>query len=373
MKCPVCKEEIADNSKFCVKCGKQIPRCPTCGKVIETRAKFCVSDGTPLPEEVLALLPMTPAPRMAPVPPVKEQAPKGVETEKMKKPAPARHRFCTQCGKPCEEGQTLCASCRPRSKGAVPVDEEQPPRRSFCIKCGRPCSDSRTICVECRSKMRSAERQSEQPERDGGAGTIILVVAIVLVLLLIIGVALYFVFSGNRDVDDKQEPTSTGTYWSVNDNSKDWDDSGKDDEEEDLIGTVATEVVPTEGEPTEVVTEPVVVTEAIEETTAPTEPPVDVNSVEYRLDYFINHCDSEYFSENYFDGFEEEDCRIARNAIYAKSGRKFNDASLQGYYEQYSWYVPSVDPGNFSASMLNDYQLSNVNAILNYEGSHGYN
>ena len=56
MLCPICKQEIKDNSKFCGKCGNIIPRCPTCGKVIDKRVRFCVYDGTPLPEEIVALI-----------------------------------------------------------------------------------------------------------------------------------------------------------------------------------------------------------------------------------------------------------------------------------------------------------------------------
>lgn len=54
MKCPVCKQTIKDNSKFCSKCGCIIPRCPSCGNVIEKKMNFCVHDGTPLSEEILA-------------------------------------------------------------------------------------------------------------------------------------------------------------------------------------------------------------------------------------------------------------------------------------------------------------------------------
>lgn len=342
MRCPICKEEIGDNSKFCIKCGKKIPRCPTCGKVVETRAKFCTGDGTLLPPEVLELLP------------------KEAEGTAPEKKQPVR-RFCTQCGKPCGEGQNLCAACRQTKK---PVETDaQPPRRSFCIKCGRPCSDGKNVCVECRSKMRAKEREDGAAEPKRNTGTVILVTAVVLVILLLIGVALFFIL---REGGEKQEePVSTDAYQWVNDFAEEYILPDVE-EEEQLPVSIATEPAPTEA-PTEPETEPVV------ETSAPTEPTVDVNSVEYRMEYFIENCDKEYFAQSYFDGFGEEECRLARNAIYAKSGRMFNDSSLQKYYEQYSWYVPSVSPSNFSASMLNAYQTSNINAILNFEAAHGYN
>ena len=55
MICPICKQEIKDNSKFCGKCGNIVPRCTTCGKVIDRKLRFCVYDGTPVPEEIQML------------------------------------------------------------------------------------------------------------------------------------------------------------------------------------------------------------------------------------------------------------------------------------------------------------------------------
>lgn len=57
MYCPICKQEIKDNSKFCGKCGKKIPRCPSCGRVADREDLFCVYDGTPLFEGVAKVLP----------------------------------------------------------------------------------------------------------------------------------------------------------------------------------------------------------------------------------------------------------------------------------------------------------------------------
>ena len=55
MKCPICSKEISEQSKFCVSCGKKIPRCPSCGKVIRKKTRFCVYDGTEIPVEILAV------------------------------------------------------------------------------------------------------------------------------------------------------------------------------------------------------------------------------------------------------------------------------------------------------------------------------
>ena len=57
MRCIHCGSDIQDTSKFCVRCGKKIPRCPTCGNAVLKRARFCKYDGTRLPEEILSCFP----------------------------------------------------------------------------------------------------------------------------------------------------------------------------------------------------------------------------------------------------------------------------------------------------------------------------
>ena len=205
MICPICKEITNDDTKFCTKCGRKIPRCPTCGKVVETRARFCVGDGTQLPAEVLELLPETDAPKAVPTSPkpkaeARKPEPPAVPSAPEKppvrrEPAPRRSRFCIQCGGPCEDDQTVCAKCR--GQRPVPPVTPQPPRRAYCIRCGKPCAEGKQLCVECRSSDRSAGRY--QNEKKKGSRTAIVMGVIALVVLLLIGVVLFFIF---RDTDD---------------------------------------------------------------------------------------------------------------------------------------------------------------------------
>lgn len=57
MLCPLCDQEISDESKYCCKCGRQIPRCPSCGEVLRSRAPYCPKDGTVIPEDILLMVP----------------------------------------------------------------------------------------------------------------------------------------------------------------------------------------------------------------------------------------------------------------------------------------------------------------------------
>lgn len=59
--------------------------------------------------------------------------------------------------------------------------------------------------------------------------------------------------------------------------------------------------------------------------------------------------------------------RIARNEIFARYGRMFDDASLQNYFNSKSWYTPRISAKNFSSSMLNSVEKKNVEIIEYWE------
>lgn len=90
------------------------------------------------------------------------------------------------------------------------------------------------------------------------------------------------------------------------------------------------------------------------------------------LQYFIAHCDTEYFTEADIQTFDADMCRIARNSIYARLGRKFDSQDLTLYFEQYDWYIPVIDPEDFSEEMLNQYQIANRDLIVTFETKKGY-
>lgn len=72
------------------------------------------------------------------------------------------------------------------------------------------------------------------------------------------------------------------------------------------------------------------------------------------------------------DGLTKLECKIARNEIYARHGRKFNDESLQMYFDACSWYNGTVEPENFTEDMLNEAELFNLHIINEYESIMGY-
>ncbi|MBQ7266470.1 MAG: YARHG domain-containing protein [Firmicutes bacterium] len=109
--------------------------------------------------------------------------------------------------------------------------------------------------------------------------------------------------------------------------------------------------------------------EKVQETV--TEVPVEESQPKY-TEYILPESNSRYISKSELAGFNEQQLRIARNEIYARRGRRFNDASLQTYFNTCSWYNGTISPENFNEDVFNQYERSNLDLITEYESERGY-
>lgn len=57
--------------------------------------------------------------------------------------------------------------------------------------------------------------------------------------------------------------------------------------------------------------------------------------------------------------------RILRNTIYARHGRKFKDAKLRNYFNQFKWYRPTKN--EVSPSELSETEKHNISLIQAFE------
>ncbi len=55
--------------------------------------------------------------------------------------------------------------------------------------------------------------------------------------------------------------------------------------------------------------------------------------------------------------------RIAKNEIYARHGRRFNNEELERYFSQCSWYEGTVSVEDFNEQMLNEIEQANIRLI----------
>lgn len=66
-------------------------------------------------------------------------------------------------------------------------------------------------------------------------------------------------------------------------------------------------------------------------------------------------------------GLSKEELRIARNEIYARHGRMFDDKKLQKYFDSQSWYEGTVLASEFSEDVLSSVEKKNVAFIRQFE------
>lgn len=86
--------------------------------------------------------------------------------------------------------------------------------------------------------------------------------------------------------------------------------------------------------------------------------------------YILSKSDSKYYTKDELSTLSKSQLRLARNEIYARHGRKFNDSSIQEYFNNCTWYSGTIDPATFDAninSYLNDYEIANLKVIQSLE------
>lgn len=67
------------------------------------------------------------------------------------------------------------------------------------------------------------------------------------------------------------------------------------------------------------------------------------------------------------ENFTKQDMMLARNEIFARHGRKFNDEDIRTYFEAQSWYNGTIAPEDFSTSVLSAVEQQNIDFIKQYE------
>lgn len=96
------------------------------------------------------------------------------------------------------------------------------------------------------------------------------------------------------------------------------------------------------------------------------------SSTDFETDYILPNSDSRYLDKSDLEGMSAEECRLARNELYARHGRMFDDEELQTYFNSKDWYSGRIKPSDFQESMLNDYEVYNRDLIVSFEEDKGY-
>ena len=213
----------------------------------------------------------------------------------------------------------------------------------FCKKCGKQIKDGVQFCMYCGEKV--ILPGSAEPKRNTGKWILWIVVGILIVTAAVMG---YFIWSGHfeKPVEDDEEMETVQDF--VEESGQEPDNF--EDEEE-----------PASTEDSEEPEEP----ESAEE-------PEEEEAEEEVSQYFLPTSSSEYLTMSDLEGFSQDDCRVARNELYARHGRRFDDPNLQAYFDAFDWYEGTIAPADFDESVMNEYEMANRDLIIQYEKNMGY-
>lgn len=233
----------------------------------------------------------------------------------------------------------------------------------FCKKCGKELKDGVRFCTSCgqnvlmpvvqsrESKTRFTEYMSRAELAEYSKSIVNLILVITAgILFIVLAAAGYFLWSKRFDMlpDDSKVVEVLG-------------DSVMDDIQVPSVSEDDGYSAPAKPE------------EKLREVEPVEEPEEKQQEVEKETSqYFLPTSSSEYLTVSDLAGFSQDDCRMARNELYARHGRRFADPNLQAYFDALDWYEGTVEPADFDESVMNEYELANRDMIVQYEKEMGY-
>lgn len=397
MRCPICKQEIKDNSKFCSKCGNVVPRCPSCGKVIEKKIRFCVFDGTPLPEEMIALIPEEGKKEVVDLKKKKKVWPiilifisiflvagalvigyllydsGKIELFGNKKNNPETEVYTEQESDEQEIEETeIEENIDDVSEENTDVNVED---SEETVEDSADMEVNLNVNVE-ESVLEIREAYNDIVEEINGKTYDKKVAQNGVITYSDNGEIKAIIVPGNTDGTVYTRSfyyDNTGLFFAyyeaddahrlyfVNGNLIRWRYSANAEKAQDAQNHDLESSPDYEYWSVTAKNESAYFWQLVQ---------FDESMVE--TDYILEGSDSRYLDKDELDGMSADECRLARNELYARHGRLFDDEFLRAYFEQKDWYVGTIASGDFTEDMLNEYEVYNRDLIVAYEEEMGY-
>lgn len=240
----------------------------------------------------------------------------------------------------------------------------------FCKKCGKQVKDGAVFCIYCGTKIMPAgqsqsgveeppKMQSMQytqppvsvhmPEEQVDWGNKFLGIPIIIVAVCILAVVGGIFFALHHNKKDSEELVMEDVIVDVESEQFDMnEDSSFENTGQDIeADLMESDIIQSEDDRSD--------------------------EIEAEISqYILPNSDSAYLTKSDLYGLTQEECRLARNELYARHGRRFDDEGLQEYFNEKDWYQGYIDPSNFNDSVLNEYEVANRDLIVQYEEEMGY-
>lgn len=246
----------------------------------------------------------------------------------------------------------------------------------FCSKCGKQVRDGMNYCTNCGEPVKKDEsrgnvntaagvnlkkdegritgaNQTEKPKKNKGIKIVFITISGIILALLLILFALIQTGVISISIDDNTNQESVLDKKSKSSKrEKEKERRAKEKESEEVDVTTQTQIeAPT--------------TQTVQPATVP-------STVATNNEFILPDSSLRVLDKGELAGFSAEQCRLARNEIYARHGRIFDDAGLQNYFNSRSWYYGTIPAKQFNDNMLSDIEIQNRNLIIAFEKEMGY-
>lgn len=104
---------------------------------------------------------------------------------------------------------------------------------------------------------------------------------------------------------------------------------------------------------------------SVSPTPAPAQQPS--SSSETSSSYILPQSSQRLLTYQDIAGLSQHDLMLARNEIFARHGRIFNDPAIRAYFESQSWYHGTIAPEEFTDDLLSQVEKDNIAFIQQYE------
>ena len=210
----------------------------------------------------------------------------------------------------------------------------------FCASCGRkiePRGNTYQHTTEMPKMSLYEDDFDMEEEREGKSSSrsvpVIIAIIIAVCLLITAGVAAWFLLNHRTDTSSDNS-VSNELKTELNQSTKKKEDADKAKKED---------------------------SEKEEETKE------EAEAEEKTDNYILPDSSKRILADSEVSGLSKSELRLARNEIFARHGRMFDDQELQDYFNSKSWYRGTIRPEDFSESMLSETEKANIETIKKYE------
>ena len=252
--------------------------------------------------------------------------------------------FCSKCGKQVRDGMNYCTNCGEpvkKDEGGVNLKKDDD-----------KVSSAATLP---HGNVSGKSNKAKKTKKNKGVKIVFITIAGIILALLLILFALVQTGIISISIDDSTNQESVldkKSKSSKREKEKERRAKEKESEEGDVTTETQTEPVSTEAQTVQPATMP--------------------STVAINNEFILPDSSVRVLDKSELAGLGAEQCRLARNEIYAKHGRMFDDARLQNYFNSRSWYHGTIPAKQFNDNMLSDIEIQNRNLIIAFEKEMGY-